>query len=122
LEDLLQILKRLDECGVEFTLIGGMAATVHGSSLVTRDVDVCAPLGEPNISRILDALRDLRPRHRMRPDKMPVADDPARLRDIHNLYVLTNLGIIDFLSDLPGVGTFEDAFRRSTITDLGGVK
>ena len=67
-ENLLLLLKRLSDCGVNFTLIGGMAAIAHGSSMVTKDVDVCSPMIEANLARILSALRDLHPRHRMRPD------------------------------------------------------
>ena len=27
---------------IDFVIVGGFAATLHGSSLVTRDLDVCA--------------------------------------------------------------------------------
>ena len=57
MDKMLLLLKRLTDNQVEYVLIGGYAAIAHGSSLVTKDVDVCAPLTEPNISRILD------PRH-----------------------------------------------------------
>ncbi len=119
---MLLLLKRLTEHQIEYVLVGGFAAIAHGSSLITKDVDVCAPLGEPNLSRILAALREINPRLRMRPDRMRLPDDPARLRGLKNLYLVTDLGQIDFLGDLPGVGTFEDAVRNSTLTDLGLVK
>ena len=120
-ENLLLLLKRLSDSGVNFTLIGGMAAIAHGSSMVTKDVDVCSPMIEANIARILSALRDLHPRHRMRPD-LAVPDDPARLLHFKNLYVKTDLGTIDFLGDLPGVGSYEDAAKQSAHFDLGIVR
>jgi hypothetical protein len=80
MDQLPEILKRLTEYQVDFVLVGGMAAIAHGSSITTKDVDVCAPLGEPNLSKILNALREIHPKQRMRPDRMPLPDDPDRLR------------------------------------------
>jgi hypothetical protein len=122
MDKMLLLLKRLTDNQVDYVLVGGYAAIAHGSSLITKDVDVCAPLGEPNLSRILSALREINPRLRMRPDRMRLPEDPTSLRGLKNLYLLTDLGQIDFLGDLPGVGTFEDAVRNSTLTDLGLVK
>jgi adenine deaminase len=45
-------------------IVGGFAATLHGSSLVTRDLDVCAILSDQNVEKLRDALRDLQPTHR----------------------------------------------------------
>jgi len=38
----LDLLKRLIGHEVEFVIVGGVAGVLHGSSLVTRDLDVCA--------------------------------------------------------------------------------
>jgi len=81
------LLKRLIEEDVQCVVIGGVAATVHGSARVTKDLDVCAPLSEVNIPRILAALRGTRPTHRMRPHRLPVADDPARFKGFKNLNI-----------------------------------
>ena len=118
--DFYELLKRLKDHGVEFVLIGGVAAMVQGSPLATYDVDVCAPLSESNVSRILDALRGVRPRFRFRPDKMPVPDDPARLRGIKNLNLLTDLGVIDILGELPGIGSFESLAGKTEDLNVGG--
>jgi predicted nucleotidyltransferase len=117
---LLQLLKRLSDEGVEFVVIGGVAAAIHGSPRATQDVDVCARLGEPNLSKILAALREIRPRLRMRPDKMPLPLDPECLRGLNNLYLDTDLGTIDFLSEVSGVGGFEDVSAHSAAIDVGG--
>lgn len=55
MDPLFQLLKRLSDFGVEYILIGDMAAIVHGSTVVTRDVDVCAPPVFPNLQRIVAA-------------------------------------------------------------------
>jgi predicted nucleotidyltransferase len=115
----LAIVRLLNEKGVEFVVVGGLAAVAHGSSLVTDDVDVCAPLAEPNLSRILAAVRGLNPRLRMRPDKMRLPEDPARLTNLKNLYLDTDLATIDFLGEVSGVGTFAEAIQQSQEVDLG---
>ena len=75
---LLELLKRLADAKVELVLIGGMAATVHGTTTVTYDLDVCVKFDTGTCERILTALRGLDPRQRMRPDRLPLPDDPAR--------------------------------------------
>ncbi len=116
-----QILKRLHDHQVEFVIIGGVAGALHGSPVATYDVDVMAPLDEVNLLRILAAVRDIHPTHRMRPDKLPLPDViDHRLRGIRNLYLLTDLGILDILGELPEVGSFEELKSRSIEMDVGG--
>lgn len=80
MEPLLQILQRLNDRGVDYVLVGGMAAVALGSPVMTRDVDVCAPLDEPNLTKIVAALSDIHPRLRMRPDRMPIRENLPQLR------------------------------------------
>jgi hypothetical protein len=54
------ILQRLVEAKVEFVVIGGYAAVIHGSAYVTNDVDVCTVLSPENVERIRAALVDLK--------------------------------------------------------------
>jgi hypothetical protein len=58
----LELLRRLHDAGVEFIIIGGVAAIAHGSAVVTEDVDLCAPLTRENAVRIITALQGLNPR------------------------------------------------------------
>lgn len=122
MDTLLQLLKLLDDKGVAFVVIGGMAAIAHGSPVMTQDVDVCVSFDDENLPRILDALRPVRPRLRQRPDLMPLPDDPDRLRGIKNLYLVTDLGSIDLLGELPGVCSYSDLAHRSVEMDVGGFR
>lgn len=113
------LLKRLSDHQVEFVLVGGFAAMSHGSPVVTQDVDVCAPLTLPNLTRIVESLRDLQPMSRFRPDRLPLFDDPARLVGFRNLNLVTEWGVLDILGDLPGVGSFGDLAGRTIATNFG---
>ena len=56
--------------GVEFVIVGGLAATVHGSARLTHDLDVVYTRSRENLERPkdldviaeLESLRDLRSR------------------------------------------------------------
>ena len=52
-------LKALSECGVNFVVIGGYAATLHGSAYLTRDLDICYERTPENMERLVSALRPL---------------------------------------------------------------
>lgn len=114
----LEILRRLNQHGAEYVLVGGMAGVLHGSSLVTEDVDVCAPFDSHNLARIIAALGDLNPRHRMNPNHPPLALDPAALAGFRNLYLLTDLGQIDLLSEITGLGGYSEVSRHTVGAQL----
>lgn len=44
MNDYSRLLARLTDAGLDFVIVGGYAALTHGSTLVTRDIDVCALL------------------------------------------------------------------------------
>lgn len=115
------LLRRLNDHHVEYVVVGGLASVVHGSSVVTQDVDVCADLIGDNLARIVSALRDLQPRHRMNPSHPPLPEDPQRLEGYRNLYLVTDLGQLDILSEISGVGAFPEVWRTSLALDIGGL-
>jgi predicted nucleotidyltransferase len=66
-------------------------------------------------------LRGINPRFRMRPDKLPMPDDPQRLSGFRNLNLETDLGTIDILTEVTGIGVYDDALRQSVNMDIDGV-
>ena len=44
---------------VEFVLVGGIASAGHGSTRLTKDLDVCPAWTDGNLDRLALALRDL---------------------------------------------------------------
>jgi predicted nucleotidyltransferase len=121
MDSTLELLRRLSEQEVDFIVVGGPAAVLHGSSMVTEDVDVCTSLTAESIPRILAALRDLHPRYRMNPRHPPVPDDPARLAGFKNLCVVTDVGQIDFLGEIAGIGEFDQVAQCATSVAVEGI-
>lgn len=103
----LGLLRRLVAEKVEFVLVGGLAAIAHGSASVTEDVDVCIRFDEPTLTALLRALKGTNPRERMNTARPPLGADPRRFVGNRNLYVTTDEGVIDFLGELTGLGSFD---------------
>jgi len=118
---ILGLLKKLSEHEVRFVLVGGMATALHGSALLTQDVDVCAPFDLENVTKILAALSGLSPKQRMSPSRPPLSSDPQTYAGWRNLYVTTDWGSIDFLSSVTGAGTYEEIAREALNVDVGGL-
>jgi predicted nucleotidyltransferase len=116
------LLRRLVEAGVEFVLVGGVAANLHGSSYLTRDLDVVTRLSRENCARILAALGDLEPRFYQTHGSPRVTRTAEELAEFRNLYFDTTLGRIDLLGSLPPVGEFDRVLAQSTEVDLGGIR
>jgi predicted nucleotidyltransferase len=116
-QNLSELTRRLVDAQVEFVLIGGFAAVAHGVTLVTRDVDICCRFDQANLQRIQGALADLHPVHRSRPD-LPFLFTPELCTGLKNLYLKTDLGILDCLGEVLGIGVFDEVLRQSVKVDL----
>lgn len=89
---------------------------LHGSTLVTRDLDLCTVLTPENIERLREVLRDFHPRHRMTPQKLSFDNIPPAGQSLNNLYLETDLGVVDFLGNITGLGDFE--YVRSNAEEI----
>ncbi len=107
------LLERLVRRRVQFVVVGGYAAAAHGATLVTQDVDICCRFSPSNLLRLQEAVADLHPVHRMTPRRLPLALTEAACRGLKNLYLDTDLGQLDCLGSVLGLGGFEIVLKRS---------
>jgi hypothetical protein len=124
LSNLEALLKRLLDQRVEFVIVGGYAVMAHGVPLLTQDVDICCRFNAENLLRLQAAVADLHPVHRLTPQKLPLALTCETCARLKNLYLRTDLGVIDCLCEIAGVGDF-DAVVRESVTlqlDIGGCR
>jgi hypothetical protein len=117
MQNLSELTRRLIASQVEFVLVGGFAAVAHGIMLVTRDVDICCRFNEQNLMRIQKAFGDLHPVHRSRPD-LPLQLTSEQCASLKNLYLKTDLGIVDCLGEILGVGNFDEVLKNSVEVEL----
>lgn len=112
---------RLARGGVEFVIAGGLAALMHGGSLMTRDVDVACRMAPSNLVKIFESFAKLNPVHRMTPKRVPFTLEQARRGGLKNLYLSTDLGQLDCLGEIKGIGGYEECLKRSIQVPLDDV-
>jgi hypothetical protein len=115
-----QLLQRLADSRVEFVVVGGFAGVLHGSALVTRDLDICAVLTPDNIELLRETLKDLNPHHRMTPQRLSFLTVPKPGETVSNLDLQTDWGVVDILSSISGVGNFALIKENSETFDMAG--
>jgi len=111
MQNLTELMRRLIASQAEFVLVGGFAAVTHGSTLVTQDVDICCRFSEGNLMCIQKALDGLHPVHRSRPD-MALDLTSEQIASLKNLYLKTDFGVLDCLSEVLGIGNFDEVSKN----------
>jgi hypothetical protein len=117
-----RLLGALVDAGVEFILVGGMAARAHGSSRVTQDVDVSYARSDANLTRIVAALAPPRPYLRGAPPGLPFDWSAKTLRRGLNFTLTTTSGDINLLGEITGGGSYEDLLPHSTLVPVFGTE
>jgi hypothetical protein len=111
-------IRLLLEGGVEFIVIGGVAATGHGSARLTRDLDIVYRRTKENISRLVQTLAPLKPYLRGAPPGLPFIWSDETVQKGLNFTLITTLGAIDLLGEVTGGGRFEDIKPHSLTVKL----
>lgn len=118
--NLQKLLQKFAEADFDFVIVGGFAGVLHGSSYVTDDLDICAALSPENIGTLRSILRDANPVHRMTADKLSFMDYPAPSTAVANLYLETDIGVVDVLGNVLGLGDYNRLVKNSIEVQLGG--
>jgi hypothetical protein len=116
-----QTLRLLTQHQVEFVIVGGVAISAHGSSYLTYDLDVCYARTRDNLKRLAAALTPYRPRPRDFPVDLPFIWDEQTLKQGTNFTLTTDLGNIDLLGELKGLGGYAEARAASVVMNLFGL-
>ena len=120
--DLEKIVRALADHEVEFVILGGVAVSIYSSAYVTYDFDVCYSRSSENLKRIVAALAPFNPRFRGFPDDLPFFWDERTLLNGTNFTLVTDIGDVDLLGEVSGVGTFAEAVKNSIQIDLLGTQ
>ena len=120
MNDFERLLVALRSAEVSFVIIGGVAATVHGSARLTSDVDVVYERSRPNIERLVEALLPLHPYLRGAPRGLPFQFDVETVRRGLNFTLTTDAGPIDVLGEITGIGDYDAVLAVSEDVSLFG--
>jgi hypothetical protein len=111
--DFRSLLTLLAGAHVEFIIVGGAAATAHGSARLTQDLDIVYKRTRENISRLARALAPHDPYLRGAPPGLPFRLDERTLQNGLNFTLATNLGALDLLAEITGGGSYDDLLPYS---------
>lgn len=117
-----ELIRALSHSEVKFALVGGVAATLHGSARLTQDVDVVYSREADNLSRIVRALAPLQPYLRGAPPGLPFRLDEATLQAGLNFTLTTSAGDIDLLGEIAGVGAYDALIGHTIEVELFGTR
>jgi predicted nucleotidyltransferase len=122
MSDLPSLLKRVSQAGIEFVIVGGFAGVVHGCSYLTQDIDICCIFAPDSLLALQEALADLHPVHRMTPGRKPLELTAKSASQFSNLYLDTDLGRLDCLSAIEGLGDFAQVKQASELFEGEGMR
>lgn len=117
-----RLLQILTEGGVRFILVGGVAATVHGATRLTLDLDVVYSRDPENLGKLASALAPCEPYLRGAPPGLPFRWDAETLRRGLNFTLTTTLGDIDLLGEIAGNGTYDELLPDSSSVRIFGLE
>ena len=91
------ILEGLIEAGVDFILVGGLAAVVQGAPVTTMDVDIVHNQSSENIAKLLSFLKSIDAFHRL-PDDKVIEPKEGDISGMGHALFTTQLGPLDILA------------------------
>lgn len=116
------VLRRLSDHHVEFVVIGGLAMISHGSAYITKDLDICYSRTPQNLAALAAAFASLHPYLRGVPPGLPFRFDVPTLQAGLNFTLTTDLGDVDILGEVSGIGSYNQVLAQSEEHVMFGLK
>lgn len=120
--DFAAALRALTEAGVRFVIVGGAAATAHGSARLTQDLDIVYARDRENLEQVVAALRPFDPYLRGAPPDLPFELDVQTLERGLNFTLATKVGDLDLLGEIVGGGGYEGLAEHTIEIEVFGVR
>jgi len=114
-----ELLRRLTARGVDFVVIGGVAAVLWGSPRSTFDLDISFALDDGNLEALGSVLVELGAGLKGLDEEVPFVPDARTLRRVELLTLTTSIGEIDLLAHPPGGPGYDKLRKRAARVDLG---
>ncbi|MGI9036052.1 MAG: hypothetical protein ACR2GD_08445 [Pyrinomonadaceae bacterium] len=115
------ILKSLTASEVEFVIVGKIAIFLYGWKTIALKLEFCYSRTNENLKKLVAALSEFSPRLRGFPENLPFVFDISTLRSGTNFTFTTDVGDVDLLGEVAGVGNYNDVFKSSECKELFGI-
>jgi hypothetical protein len=119
--DVERILRELTAGGVDYVIIGGVAALLHGSATFTQDLDIFYATDDANLEALGRVLVKLKATLRGVEEDVPFVPDARTLRSVEVLTLETRAGPLDVLARPDGTRSYAAVRRRAERLDLGKI-
>ncbi len=119
--DALRLLQELNAGGVRYIVIGGVAARVLGSPLLTADLDICYARDKANHEAIAGVLQQVHARLRGVEPGLPFRLDAKTIANGDSFTFVTDFGAFDILGTPSGTSGYTDLVRNALRVDLDGI-
>ena len=119
--DVGELLRQLADAGVEFIVVGGAAAVIHGAPITTEDLDIVHRRTPQNVSRLKTVLDQLDAHVRELANRRLPPQESALLGEGHVL-LSTRLGPLDCLGALIDGRGFEELLSNTESIEDEGVQ
>ena len=120
--DFRALISLLVTASAEFIIVGGAAATAHGSARLTEDLDIVYRRSPANVSHIVRALADVEPYLRGAPLGLPFHWGEETIWGGLNFTLTTTVGAVDLLGEITGGGGYEELLPYSVRVSLYGLE
>lgn len=116
----LSLIRVLSQENVDFVLVGGVAAVVHGASHVRQVMGICYSRAGSNLEKLCQALTPFAPRLRDAPRNHPfVLNGPTLMTGSH-FALITSAGALDLLAEVSGLGDYSRVNRYAESLKIEG--
>ena len=118
------LLEVLERHRVQYVVVGGFAAELHGSVRRTADVDVVPRATADNLERLAAALREVQAKIRTEglPEGLPFSPSGEAMVGMTMLNLVTTHGELDLNFTPSGTAGYEDLHADATTFDVGRVQ
>lgn len=116
-----EIVSQLKHYNVHFIIIGGQAAVIQGSAYITADIDICYARDKENLENLVKALSTFHPYLRGAERDLPFIFDAKTLEMGLNFTFSTDVGDIDLLGEIKGIGNYNDVLKHSETLEIYGI-
>lgn len=118
--DFSALLQTLVAHGVDFIILGGVSAVLHGAPITTFDLDLVHSRASDNIERLLSALQDLGAYYRGQGDRR-LKPDRTHLNSSGRRLLMTSFGPLDLPGTIGVHQSYADLLEHTTELQVGGL-
>jgi argininosuccinate lyase len=119
--DFLEILNILSKHKVDFIIVGGVCAVLHGAPVTTFDLDLVHSRSPENLARLISALKELDAYYRGRGDQR-LTPELSHLSSSGHQLLMTKVGPLDLLGTIGTGRSYNDLLQHTIELEVSDLR